>query len=140
MLTKQTIVRIINTRTNVWEAFMSKVIISNEYKALQYDINISRKNKSKKRTLRILILMLVTICLLLGVFALFSSDTFGSEEMQEPKKIVIQDGDCLWNIAGQYSSGKDIRMVLYDIKKHNNIGNENIYPGMIIEIPAKYLV
>lgn len=50
----------------------------------------------------------------------------------------VLEGDTLWDIASIYlSPGEDIRKMLYDIRKFNNMDTGHIYPGDIIKIPIK---
>jgi LysM repeat protein len=50
---------------------------------------------------------------------------------------VVQPGDTLWSIAGEYNQqGKDVRKLIYDIRKINDI-TPVINPGQVLEIPVK---
>lgn len=62
------------------------------------------------------------------------ADSFFIEEQY--KEVYIETGDTIWAIAKEYMpEGKDIREVVYDIQKYNNIRNNNIQVGNIIKIP-----
>ncbi len=58
------------------------------------------------------------------------------------KEYVISDGERLWDIASDelknntYYKGEDIRQVIHEIQKDNNI-NATIYPGQVIKIRIK---
>ncbi|HHZ00835.1 MAG TPA: LysM peptidoglycan-binding domain-containing protein [Sedimentibacter sp.] len=58
-----------------------------------------------------------------------------SKDIQRFDYVSVQQGDTLWSIAKHYSSGKDIREVIYEISKLNNIHNRPIRPGDLIKIP-----
>lgn len=59
---------------------------------------------------------------------MFSSKAYSKGEVKE-KTIFVSNGDTLWNIASQeqetnnYYSDKDIRDIVYDIRKLNNLDN-----------------
>lgn len=51
-------------------------------------------------------------------------------------EVRVVEGDTLWNIALAYlPENTDIRKVIYDIKRFNNMSTSYIYPGDIIKIP-----
>jgi len=48
----------------------------------------------------------------------------------------IKPGDTLWDIAINITGGdKDIRKVVYEIKKINNLTSSNVYIGQTIKLP-----
>lgn len=60
----------------------------------------------------------------------------------EFKEYIISEDERLWNIAEEeveknsYYKGEDIRQVIYEIQKDNNI-DSNIFPGQVIKIRIK---
>lgn len=58
-----------------------------------------------------------------------------SENKVEYKRIIIEQGDTLWNIALEYNTNQNIRSYIHKIKSINNINNNYIYPGQIIYVP-----
>lgn len=60
----------------------------------------------------------------------------------EFKEYIISEDERLWDIAEEevennlYYKGEDIRQVIYEIQKDNNI-NSNIFPGQTIKIRIK---
>lgn len=72
------------------------------------------------------------VLILIGIIAIFAimfvSKSYSKGEVKE-KTIFVSNGDTLWNIASQeqetnnYYSYKDIRDIVYDIRKLNNLDN-----------------
>lgn len=58
-----------------------------------------------------------------------------SKDIPQFDFISVQEGDTLWSIASSYSGNVEIRELIYNITKENNIQNSSIYPGDIIRIP-----
>lgn len=53
------------------------------------------------------------------------------------KSIVVESGDTLWGIAGEYSEpSQDIRRQIREICELNGIEPGGIYPGQIIIVPV----
>ncbi len=58
------------------------------------------------------------------------------------KTIAISNGDTLWTIAktekkeNSYYEGKDIRDIIQDIKRINNLKNANLKANQVLEIPV----
>ncbi|MBR6505111.1 MAG: LysM peptidoglycan-binding domain-containing protein [Clostridia bacterium] len=72
---------------------------------------------------------------------LFCKSSYSSGDVKY-KEIEVIKGDTLWSIAreenrnNEYYEGKDIRFVVYEIDKLNNIGNTILREGDIIKIPT----
>lgn len=60
---------------------------------------------------------------------------------EEPEYITIrvQAGDTLWKLASAtVDTDTDIRYTIHTIIKENHlVGNEDIYPGQVLQIPVK---
>ncbi len=98
------------------------MIILNRYRV----ININRFKR----------FMFLTV-LLISMITFSSILTFNaySKDIPQFDYIRVQQGDTLWSIAKDYAGNKDIREVVYEISKLNNIHNAPIHPGDIIKIP-----
>lgn len=49
---------------------------------------------------------------------------------------IAKRGDTLWSIArDNYDNSRDIREVLYCIKRLNSFNSDVIYPGQVIRVP-----
>ncbi len=52
-------------------------------------------------------------------------------------EISVQSGDTLWNLAEKFGSDdKDIREIVFEICKLNDISASSIFPGQTIRIPV----
>src|SRR5574344_175318 len=60
-------------------------------------------------------------------------------EHMEYYSVVVRSGDTLWSIAEDNvdeDNPKDIRKVIYDIQKMNDLDNEFIKPGRLLKVPT----
>lgn len=60
-------------------------------------------------------------------------------EDMEHYSVVVRSGDTLWSIAEDNvdeDNPKDIRKVIYDIKKMNDLDNDFIQPGRLLKFPS----
>lgn len=98
---------------------------------------MSRKYRIKSK-FRFTLFLTVAI---LMVFSL-TGTIFGatdSESLTKPtySEITVQSGDTLWNLADEFGpDNKDLREVIFEICKINNITADSIYPGQMIRIPV----
>ena len=73
-----------------------------------------------------MVLILIGIIVIFAI--MFASKSYSKGAVKE-KTIFVSNGDTLWNIASQeqetnnYYSDKDIRDIVYDIRKLNNLDN-----------------
>lgn len=85
------------------------------------------------------ILIILGIILVITLFV--SKSSFSYKEI-EYKTIYVSEGDTLWNIAksnqrnNPYYKNKDIRYILDDLMKINNLSNSNIVIDQEILIPV----
>lgn len=102
----------------------------------------SRK-KIKRRKERILVIGTVIVCCLIWLFII--DDIFSPKHPNYEytyKNYTISQGERLWDIAEEelennaYYKGEDVRQIIHEIEKDNNIGS-NIYPGQVIKIRIK---
>ena len=94
--------------------------------------------KNWKKFLRAILLIIgIIFCINLFIF----SRTYSHQEV-EYKTISVTSGDTLWTIAkseqqgNSYYQGKDIRDIVYDIKKTNNLKSANLKINQVLEIPT----
>lgn len=86
-------------------------------------------------------LFILTLLIILAISILFLIDkraAYSNYYENIYEEFQVADGDTLWDIARIYlSSDQDIRKVVYDIKKFNNMTSEYIYPGDVIKVPIE---
>lgn len=95
------------------------------------------KIKNVKKFIRS-ILIIFGIALVITV--LISKATLSHKEV-EYKTIYVSQGDTLWNIAkdnqmtNEYYKNKDVRYIINDLMKVNNLDNSNINVNQELMIP-----
>ena len=97
------------------------MIILNRYK-------VTDMNKFKRFVF--FTVLLISTCMFTLIFTLNAY----SKDIPQYDYVTVEEGDTLWTIAAAYSSGSDIRELIYRISEENNINNAKIYPGEIIKI------
>ena len=95
------------------------------------------KIKNLKRFIKS-ILIILGIILALSLVITKASYSHGEKEY---KSIYVSEGDTLWNIAkenqitNQYYKDKDVRYIINDLMKINNLGNSDIKINQELLIP-----
>ncbi|MCI8284751.1 MAG: LysM peptidoglycan-binding domain-containing protein [Firmicutes bacterium] len=88
---------------------------------------------------RFIIFILVCIIIIVCVAVIFVKSAKITKEpsrIETYKNVRIVSGDTLWNISKNYSdNGTDVRKVVYDICRINNINSDEINPGDMIIVP-----
>lgn len=93
----------------------------------------SLKNINKKTLIIIIFTLLIVICI-------FSNNSYSNVKVSY-KTIFTSKGDTLWSIAeneisnNNYYSNEDIRKVVFEIKKINNLDTNIISEGTELKIP-----
>lgn len=91
-----------------------------------------------KRIRRLILTIVVLVILLL---AFIHSTTLSYKEV-EYSELYVCRGDTLWEIAkseqknNEYYKGKDIREIIYDIKKVNNLTSPDLSINQKLLIPS----
>ena len=98
------------------------MIILNKYKV---------SNVKKFKRFMFLAVLLISII----TFTSIASINAYSKDIPRFDYVNVQQGDTLWSIASDYAAARDIRQVIYEISRLNNIHNSPIHPGDIIKIP-----
>lgn len=94
---------------------------------------------NKKKFIRSIVIF---ISITLFVTILFSNNIALSHQELQYKKIYVDKGETLWEIAtselkvNKYYNNVDIREIIKDIKKINNLNSSALQVGQILEIPT----
>lgn len=115
---------------------MYRTQVSGEYKALRYDMAKSRRSHMRKQKYKWGLVVFAAVLLSILVIFLCSSNTFGSQNYKDPEIVIVQQGECLWQIASRYAEGRDVREVVREIKSYNSLKSTDLYPGMVLQIPV----
>ena len=87
----------------------------------------------------------ITFMALMMVITVFAATTmFGFNEadsLSTPSHVIVkvQPGDTLWDIADDYGPDDvDIRRVVYEICKLNDVNANSIHPGQTLIVPEYF--
>lgn len=93
----------------------------------------------KKRMFRKIRLICFAFLLVLTIAFIHNHITTDKVVYTSFCKYVVEPKDTLWDIAHEYNfNNQDVRKVIYDIRKTNDIGCD-IYVGQVIIIPVDKL-
>lgn len=96
------------------------------------------KIKSVKKFIRSILIVLGVI-FVLSLIIIKSTLSYANCEY---RIIYVKSGDTLWSIASElqennsYYQGKDIRYIIGDLKKINNLSNSMVYANQELQIPV----
>ena len=82
----------------------------------------------------------VILMILVGTIIIFATNAYSNVETKYKEEYTYA-GDTLWSIAkeelenNKYFEGKDIRYVVDELKKVNNLSSSNLSEGDKIKIP-----
>jgi len=83
-------------------------------------------------------LFVILSLVIILIFTLYNLNAFSlnKEDYNNYIEILVKDGDTIWNIAKKYNSdGNDLRQLVYDISKINDVEDSVIVPGQKIIVP-----
>lgn len=96
-----------------------------------------RHYRIKSRTRFIIFVTLSLILAVVLVNTLIGSYNASSETIKTYMDIQVQSGDTLWSIAETYMpADMDLRHAVYKLCLINDIENNYIYAGQIIQVPV----
>lgn len=59
----------------------------------------------------------------------------GKVVVGNPKTLIVEKGDTLWDISREYGKGTDVRRYIRKIKEENNLPDSAIYEGDVLVLP-----
>jgi len=75
-------------------------------------------------------------CIFISLLFIYLWDRSENNNYSHVIMVTVNEGDTLWNIAEKHRYGKaDIRKIISEIKKINNLNGEFIYPGQQLAVP-----
>ncbi len=98
--------------------------------------------KEKYNSKKIVLTIIIIILLVIGFTVLLGNGKTSSHTETSMKKIRVSYGDTLWEIAeieavnNDYYKKEDIRYIVKDIKRINNLKNSYLEPGQELIIPS----
>lgn len=99
-----------------------------------------KKNKVIKINVKKFIRAIIIIIGITVFITFIATKSIYSYQKPELKNIYVEKGDTLWTIAkeeqsnNKYYENSNVREIIYDIKRLNNMSDANILPGEIIKI------
>lgn len=92
--------------------------------------------KSRSRFIFFVMLLLLILTSMMNLaMGLGDVSSLTAETFEE---VLIGSGDTLWQIASEYAGeSQDVRELIHQICKINDISADSIYPGQLIRIPVQ---
>lgn len=98
--------------------------------------NMKKKYRIKSK-IRFTLFMTIAILMTISITGTLIGAN-NAESLTKPvySEILVQSGDTLWDLAREFGpGGQDVREVVYEICRINDISADSIYPGQTILIP-----
>jgi len=92
---------------------------------------IRRYRLKNKRRFAAFLFCTALMLLFIGTISLSNAGNITAEH----RLVRVNHGDTLWEIAGKYRGGTEIREYIYKIKKMNNLDSAVIYAGQTLKLP-----
>lgn len=86
------------------------------------------KNKNRFYLFVIMVTMIITSIALIA-------NVQGADTAEEYATVMVEQGDTLWDLAGEYNNTRDLRQYIRKIEKINQLTDSLIYEGDILKMP-----
>lgn len=91
----------------------------------------------KSRTYRRIRSIALFVLLVFIVTSFINNLTTDKEIYTREYAYTVVPGDTLWDIAKEYNyNDEDVRKIVYNIQRLNNISDSQIYSGQVLKIPV----
>ncbi len=97
--------------------------------------NLEKRRNSKKGFLKFKNIIIILVMIL--IISIFLNKNFCKEKTNF-QTYTVKESQTLWNIANNICKENEhlnIRSVIFDIKKVNNLDDNLIYVGQVLQIP-----
>jgi len=96
-----------------------------------------KKKYVLKNKRRFIIVIAIVVSIICSTLIIATTRTKGYSEPRYVS-VVVEPGDTLWDIVcGYYGNGVDIRKMISNIRKNNDMDTSELRIGQIIMIPEK---
>lgn len=79
--------------------------------------------------------LFLVIAAMMTAFILTTGSAFSAGESADTIQIVVRQGDTLWDIAREHTGGRDLRRVVWEMRKMNELDDVFIQPGQVLLVP-----
>lgn len=107
-------------------------------KVMKKELQRKRKVAKIKRTIWSFILGMIVLTSFTVAFANWLEGDIPADYEGEYSTYYVSKGERLWNIAEEVANGKDVREVVYIIKKDNGLDNANLSIGQELKLRNEY--
>lgn len=96
-----------------------------------------RSIHSDSRTgLRAILLGLLLVLVVGALLLLFQEEAVSSPGQADARKVVVQPGDTLWEIADRFApESADLRVVVRRLAALNGLESKTLRPGQVLQVP-----
>lgn len=93
--------------------------------------------RKKISVFKLVRMVFITFLIMISLMFVFKTSANCSTS-NNYKEIIVHRGDNLWRIAKRNGHNANIQMIIYEIKKMNNMETSDIFPGQNLKIPLNY--
>lgn len=79
-------------------------------------------------------LFVIMVTMIISSIAL-AANVQGADTGDEYISVIVEQGDTLWDLAGEYNNTRDLRQYIRKIEKINQLTDSTIYEGDVLKMP-----